>query len=77
MLQNIDSALCQKVLDAVKDNFVHLIHRPHIGYSKSTMLDLLTYLYATYTVITNAEWLANDNHFHDVYAPTDSTKVVW
>ena len=32
-------------------------------------MDILTNLYATYTVITNADWLAKDKRFFGAYSP--------
>ena len=59
IFQNIYRALCQKLLGAVKDNFFHFLHRPHLRYIGYSTLDLLTHLYAMYSVITNAYFLAN------------------
>ena len=61
MSQNIDRALRQQLLGAVEDNFVRVPHMPHLSYSGSTILDLLTHLYATYAVITNANWILDEN----------------
>ena len=41
------------------------------------MLDLLTHLYATYTVIYNANWLENDKRFCEPYLPTIPIEVAW
>ena len=41
------------------------------------MLDLLTHIYKTYTVISNAEWLANDKRFREPYLPTVPIEVAW
>ena len=76
MFQNMDFALLQQLLGAVKDNFVCVKQRPHRGYSGSRMLDLLTHLKKTYTVITKMDWLTNNNCFSDAYTPTDSIDAV-
>ena len=73
----MDSSLCQQLLGAVKENFVSFLHRPHLGYRGSIILDILTDLYATYTVITNADWLAKDKRFFGAYSPPDPSEVVW
>ena len=73
----MERALRQQLLGAAKDNSVWVKHRPHQGYSGSSMLDLFTHLYKTYTVITNADWIVNNKLFHKAYAPTDPIKVVW
>ena len=62
--QNVDHALCHELMGAVEDSFMQVKHRPHRGYSRSITLDLLTHLYETYAVISNADWIANDKHFH-------------
>ena len=54
MFQNMDRALCQQLLGAIEENFVRVLYMPHHGYSRSSTLDLLAHLYATYSVITNA-----------------------
>ena len=41
------------------------------------MLDMITHLYKTYAVISNTEWLANDNRFRESYALIDPIEVVW
>ena len=69
--QNMDCALCQQLMGANEDNFSYVLHMPHMCYSRSSTLYLLTQLYTTYTLITNADWLANDNRFREAYAPTD------
>ena len=74
---NVNRTLCQKLLGAVKDTFARVNHKPHRGYSGSSALDLLTHLYETYAVISNANWLANDKRFREAYAPTIPIKVVW
>ena len=58
-------------MGAVKDNFIHALHRLHLCYSGSSTLDLLNHLYRTYAVITNADWIANE-----AYTPTDPIKVI-
>ena len=62
---------------ASKDNFSRVLQRPHLVYSESTTLDLLTHLYATYTVITNTDYLTNNKCFCKAYAPTSPIEVVW
>ena len=52
-------------------------HKPYRGYSGSSTLDLLTHLYDTYTVISNADWLANDKRFRKAYTPTVPIEVAW
>ena len=41
------------------------------------MLDLHTHLYTAYIVITNAEWIANNKRFFNVYDPTNPIEVFW
>ena len=41
------------------------------------MLDLMTHLYATYTVISNANWLKNGRRFRKPYSPAVPIKVAW
>ena len=77
MFQNIDRALHQQLLGAVKDNFILVLHKPHIGYIGSTTLGMLTHLYTTYTVISNADWPMNYKRLHEAYYPTDPIKVMW
>ena len=77
MFQNMDRALWRKLLGVAEDNFVRVKHRPRQGYIGFITLDLLTHLYATYIVITNADCLANKKRFHKAYAPTDPIKIVW
>ena len=60
---NVDRALCQKLLGAVEDTFLQVKHKSHRGYSGSSTLDLLTHFYKTYAVILNTYWLANDKYF--------------
>ena len=60
---NVDSALHQQLLGAVKDIFLRFKYKPHCGYSGSSTLDLLTHLCETYAVISNADWIANDKRF--------------
>ena len=64
---NIDRALRQKLLGAVEDTFLRVNHKPHSRYSGSSTLDLLTHLYETYAVISNANWIANKNRFCEPY----------
>ena len=52
-------------------------HKPHHRYSGSRALDLLTYLYATYDVISNADWLKNDKRFREPYSPSVPIEVAW
>ena len=52
-------------------------HRPHRGYSGSSTLNLLTDLYKTYGVISNANWLVNDKRFRKACAHTDPIEVIW
>ena len=77
MLQNMDRALRQQLLGTIKENFVCVLHRTHLGYSRSNTLDLLSQLYATYALITNSNWISNDKHLCEAYAPTNPIKVVW
>ena len=72
---NVDCALHQQLLGAVKDTFLRVKHKPHRGYSRSSTLDLLTQLYETYAVISNAGWLANDKRFPKAYSPTVPIEV--
>ena len=51
----VDRDLHQKLLGAVEETFLRVKHKPHHGYSGSSTLDLLTHLYETYTVISNAD----------------------
>ena len=74
---NVNCALRQQHIDAVKDTFVRVNHKPHRGYSGSSTLDLLTHLYETYAVNSNANWLANHKRFREAYAPTVPIEVVW
>ena len=74
---NVDRALCQKLLGAVEDTFLRVKHKPHRGYSGSSTLDLLTHLYKTYAVISNSDWLANDKRFCEAYSPTVPIEVAW
>ena len=67
----------QHLLGDVEDSFVQVEHRPHRGYSGYSMLYMLTHLYETYTDISNANWLANNKHFREAYAPTNPIEVVW
>ena len=75
--RNVDRALQQQLLGSVKDNFIQVKHRPHRGYSGSSMPDLLTHIYETYAVIYNSEWLVKDKRFCKAYTPTDPIRVVW
>ena len=72
---NVDQALLQKLLGTVKDIFLQVKHKPHRGYSGSITLDLLTHIYETYAVISNAQWLANDKRFREAYSPTGPIEV--
>ena len=40
-------------------------------------MDLLTRIYETYAVKSDAYWLANDKRFREAYTPTNPIKVVW
>ena len=72
----MNHALLQQLLGTIEDNFFRVLHRQHLGYSRSSTLDLITHLYEAYSVITNADWLANNKHFHEAYAPTNPIEVV-
>ena len=74
---NVDCALCQKLIGAVKDTFLRVKHKPHCRYSGSSTLDMLTHLYKTYAIISNADWLVNDKCFHEAYLPTVPIEVSW
>ena len=74
---NVDPALRQQLLGSVKDMLLQVLHKPHRGYSGSSTLDLLTHLYETYAVISNADWLANDKRFRKIYLPTVPIEVDW
>ena len=73
----VNRAMCQQLLGAVDDIFLQVLHKPHYGYSKSSTLDLLTHLYATYAVISNADWLDNDKRFRKPYSPSVPIEVAW
>ena len=75
--QNVYHALRQQRMGAVEENCVRVKHRPHQGCSGSSTLDLLTRLYKTYTIISNAEWIANNKRFRKAYSPTDPIEVIW
>ena len=77
MFQKMDRALNHQLLGAADDNFLLSLHMPHLGYSGFTKMDLLIYLYATYAVITNSNWLANDKRFREAYSPNNFIKFVW
>ena len=62
-LSNVDRALRQQLIGAVKYTFLRVKHKPHRGYSGSSTLDMLTHLYETYAVISNTEHLANNKRF--------------
>ena len=74
---NIDRDLRQQLLGAIEDTFLQVKHKPHRGYSGSSTLDLLTHLYETYAVISNADWLANDKRFREAYSPNAPIEVYW
>ena len=74
---NVDRALRQQLLGAVDDTFLQVPHKPHHGYSRSSMLDLLTHLYATYAVISNADWLENENRFREPHSPSVPIEIAW
>ena len=52
---NVDRALRQRLLGAIKDKFLQVKHKLHHGYSGFSKLDLLTHIYETYAVISNAD----------------------
>ena len=52
---NVDRALCQQLLGAVKDTFLRFKHKAHRGYIRSSTLDILTHFYETYALISNAD----------------------
>ena len=74
---NVDCALHQQILGAAEDTFLRVNHKPHRRYSGSNMLDLLTHIYETYTVILNANWLANNKRFCEPYLPTVPIEASW
>ena len=74
---NVDRALRQQLLGAFKDTFLQVKHKTHSGYSGYSELDLLTHLYETYNVISNADWITNDKCFHEPYFPTVPIEVAW
>ena len=74
---NVDRALRQQLLGAVNDTFLRVLHKPHRGYSGSITLDLLTHLYVTYAVISNASCLENNKRFRKPYSPSIPIKVAW
>ena len=74
---NVNRSLRQQLLGAVEDTFVRVKQKPHRGYSGSSTLDLITHLYDTYALISNANWLANDKRFREAYAPTALIEVSW
>ena len=74
---NVECALRQQLLGAIEDTLLQVKHNPHHGYSGSSTLDLLTHLYETYAVISNADWLANDKRFRKPYSPTVPIEVAW
>ena len=51
----VNRALFQKLLSAIKYTFLRVKHKSNHGYSGYSTLDLLTHLYETYTVISNAD----------------------
>ena len=77
IFRNVDHALLQQLLGAVKDNSVRVKHRPHREYSGSITLDMLIHLYNTYAAISNTDWLANKNRFREAYSSTDPIEVAW
>ena len=74
---NVDRELRQQLLGAVDDTFLQVLHKLHRGYSGSSMLDLLTHIYAMYDVISNADWLENDKRFRESYLPAVLIEVAW
>ena len=52
---NVDFALRQQLIGAVKDTLLWFKHKPHRGYSISSTLDMLTHFYETYALISNAD----------------------
>ena len=75
--KNFDCALRQQLIGAIKATLLRVKHKPHLGYSGPSTLDLLTHLYETYAVISNADWLASDKCFHKAYSPTVPIMVAW
>ena len=75
--KNLDRALRQQLLGAIKDTFLQVKNKPHRRYSGSSTLDLLNNLYKTYAVISNADWLANDNRFREADSATVLIEVAW
>ena len=74
---NSERAFCQQLLGAVEYTFLQVKYKPHRGYSGYSTLDLLTYLYETYAVILNADWIAKDKRFREAYLPTVPIEVAW
>ena len=54
-----------------------MLHKSHRRYSGSRTLDLLTHLYVTYDVISNADWLENNKRFRKPYLPSVPIEVAW
>ena len=74
---NVNRSLLQQLLGAVKNMFLQVLCKPHREYSRSSMLDLPTHLYKTYAVILNANFLANNKCFRELYLPIVSIEIVW
>ena len=74
---NVDRTLRQQLHGTFNDTFLLFFHKPHRRYSGSSTLDLLTHLYATYAVISNADWLQNNKRFREPYLPSVPINVAW
>ena len=74
---NVDRTLRQQLLGAINDTFLRVLDKPHRSYSGSSTLDLLTHLYATYSVISNADCLENNMCFREPYSPSVPIEVAW
>ena len=74
---NVDRDLRQQLLGTVEDTFLRVLQKSHCGYSGSSTLDLLTHLFATYAVISNADLLENEKRFRKPYSPTILIEVAW
>ena len=74
---NVNRALCQKILGAVEYASLKFKHKPHRRYSGSSKLYQLTHLYKTYAVISNADWLAKNKPFREAYLPNVPIEVAW
>ena len=74
---NVDRALQQQLLVAVDNTLLRVLHKPHRKHSGSSTLHLLTHLYASYSVISNVNWLKNDKRFCETYLSSVPIKVAW